>query len=241
MPRITREPLTRKAVESAKATGKAYRMRDATVPGLVLRVSAAGSKSWAVVWGRGQEKAFGDFPHVTLDGARDVARRLLGEIAEHGAPLAVIEAAKPKPLTLGDFIGEHYAPWALANQKAGQATVEAIGVVFGDLYDRELVKLGLSLPLVPFGQGFKDMAPALDALEAALLNKRIAHGGHPVLSNNAANATATQDPAGNRKLDKMRSTGRIDGMVALAMAMGAAQTAEAPTPDPYKERGLIFL
>lgn len=141
MPRITREPLTRKSVESAKATGKAYRMRDATVPGLVLRVSAAGRKSWAVVWGRGQEKAFGDFPHVTLDGARDTARRLLAEVAQHGAPLVVLEAAKPKPLTLGDFIREHYAPWALANQKAGQATVDAIGVVFGDLYDRELSKL----------------------------------------------------------------------------------------------------
>lgn len=110
-----------------------------------------------------------------------------------------------------------------------------------DVLMRELDRLGLSLPLVPFGQGFKDMAPALDALEAALLNKRIAHGGHPVLSNNAANATATQDPSGNRKLDKMRSTGRIDGMVALAMAMGAAQTADTPVADPYKERGLLIL
>lgn len=57
----------------------------------------------------------------------------------------------------------------------------------------------------------------------------------------AANATVTRDPAGNRKLDKQRATGRIDGVVALAMALGAAQSAEAPTPDPYAERGLVFI
>jgi phage terminase large subunit-like protein len=78
----------------------------------------------------------------------------------------------------------------------------------------------------PFGQGFQSMAPALDATERALLAKRISHGGHPVLTMCAANAVVTADPAGNRKLDKMKSTGRIDGMVALAMAAGSAAPAE---------------
>ena len=73
------------------------------------------------------------------------------------------------------------------------------------------------------------------------MNGRLAHGGHPVLTMCAANATVTRDPAGNRKLDKMRATGRIDGLVALAMALGAAQTVEAPAPDPYAERGLLIL
>ncbi len=91
-----------------------------------------------------------------------------------------------------------------------------------DVLKKELDRLGLDLPLVPFGQGFRDMSPALDALEAALLNGKVAHGGNPVLTMCAANATATQDPAGNRKLDKSRTTGRIDGMVALAMAFGIA-------------------
>ena len=110
-----------------------------------------------------------------------------------------------------------------------------------DVMQSELDRLGVRLPLVPFGQGFKDMAPALDTLEAELLQGRIAHDMHPVLSLCAANATTTKDPAGNRKLDKMRSTGRIDGLVALAMAMGVAQTVPAPAPDPYRERGLLFL
>lgn len=110
-----------------------------------------------------------------------------------------------------------------------------------DLLKKELDRIGLALPLVPWGQGYKDMAPALDALEAELLNARIAHGMHPVLTMCAANATTTKDPAGGRKLDKSRSTGRIDGMQALAMAIGIAQTADAPPVDPYATRGLLIL
>lgn len=78
------------------------------------------------------------------------------------------------------------------------------------------------LEIEGFGQGFQSMAPALDALEAELLNKRLRHGNHPVLSMCAAHAVAVTNPAGDRKLDKSKATGRIDGMVALVMAMGAA-------------------
>lgn len=91
-----------------------------------------------------------------------------------------------------------------------------------DLLKKELEKIGVSLPLVPFGQGFKDMAPAIDWLETALLNEQMAHGGHPVLTMCMANARIERDAAGNRKLNKAKATGRIDGAVALAMAMGIA-------------------
>ena len=91
-----------------------------------------------------------------------------------------------------------------------------------DILQKELERIGAVLPLEPFGQGLKDMSPALDALEAELLNERIAHGMHPVLTMCAANATTVRDAAGNRKLDKSKATGRIDGMQALAMAMGIA-------------------
>lgn len=141
MPRLNREPLTRARVEAEKPARQIRRLRDSTVPGLVLRILPNGSKKWAVIWGRGQEKIFGAYPVVTLDGARLQARRLLGEIADHGAPLAAIEAQKPKALTLSDYIRDHYAPWAKANQKAGQATVDAIEAVFGDLYGRELTAI----------------------------------------------------------------------------------------------------
>jgi phage terminase large subunit-like protein len=82
-----------------------------------------------------------------------------------------------------------------------------------------------------FGQGTKSMTPALRVLESEIMNGRLAHGNHPVLSMCAANAVVHgQDDA--RKLDKAKSAGRIDGMVALAMAFGVTP---AMTRDPeYK-------
>ena len=77
---------------------------------------------------------------------------------------------------------------------------------------------------VDFGQGFVSMAPALRSLESLLLNEKMRHGMHPVLSACAANAVVKMDEAGNRKLDKKRSRGRIDGMVAMAMAAAMLDT-----------------
>lgn len=73
---------------------------------------------------------------------------------------------------------------------------------------------------IEFGQGFVSMSPALRELESMLLNKKLRHGNHPVLSMCAANATVVQDPSENRKFVKAKASGRIDGMVALAMAVG---------------------
>ena len=94
-----------------------------------------------------------------------------------------------------------------------------------DLLQKELDKIGCELPLIPHGQGFKDMSVSLDALEAELLNGRINHGGHPVLTMAAANAIVVKDPAGGRKLDKSKATGRIDPLQAMAQAFGAAAKA----------------
>lgn len=104
---------------------------------------------------------------------------------------------------------------------------------------RELDMLGVDLPLIEWGQGFRDMAPALDALEAELLNGRIAHGGNPVLTMCAANATVVKDPTGARKLTKAKATGRIDGLQALAMAMGAASRSDYA--QPYEGAGFMFV
>ena len=89
-----------------------------------------------------------------------------------------------------------------------------------DLLKKEFDDLALTLPLMPFGQGFKDMAPAIDRLEEMLLNEQVAHGANPVLTMCMANARIEKDAAGNRKMNKAKATGRIDGAVALAMAVG---------------------
>jgi phage terminase large subunit-like protein len=73
---------------------------------------------------------------------------------------------------------------------------------------------------VEFGQGYVSMSPAIRELESKLLQKKLKHGNHPVLTMCAANATTVSDPAGNRKFTKQRSSGRIDGMQALAQAVG---------------------
>ena len=80
-------------------------------------------------------------------------------------------------------------------------------------------------------------SPSRTVLLAAL-NGKLSHGGNPVLTMCAANATVTKDPAGNRKLDKSRATGRIDGMQALAMAFGIAGQHE---PQGIESEEIFFV
>ena len=106
-----------------------------------------------------------------------------------------------------------------------------------DLLKKEFERIGADVPLVEWGQGFKDMAGALDHLEAELLNGRVRHGDNPVLSMCAANAVVTKDPTGARKLDKSKATGRIDGLQAMAMAFGVADRGD----DQPEGTGEIFF
>ena len=80
-------------------------------------------------------------------------------------------------------------------------------------------------------------------LESDLLNEKIAHGNHPILTMCAANSVVKSDPASNRKLVKLASNRRIDGMIALAMAVATAGEPKAEeTPQSYLEtEGLLVL
>jgi phage terminase large subunit-like protein len=104
-----------------------------------------------------------------------------------------------------------------------------------DILKKEFANLQVELPLQEWGQGFKDMSPAIDALEAELLNGRIAHNNHPVLTMCAANAIIQKDAAGNRKLDKSKANGRIDGLVAMAMAFGVAFNSEMSDAEAFND------
>lgn len=84
---------------------------------------------------------------------------------------------------------------------------------------------------IEFGQGFVSMSPALRELESRLLGGKLRHGNHPVLNMCAFNATVDIDPAENRKFVKGKQTGRIDGMVALAMAIGSMPSEVAEISD----------
>ena len=83
---------------------------------------------------------------------------------------------------------------------------------------------GIVLPLRKMRQGFKSMNACVDALEVNVLNRSIRHDKNPILTMCLGNAVVAMDAAGNRKLDKSRSRARIDGAIALAMALGIRAT-----------------
>ncbi len=95
------------------------------------------------------------------------------------------------------------------------------------------------LTMVRFGQGFESMSGPTKDLMRLVLSENLIHGNHPVLSWMADNVTAKIDEAENIKLDKAKSTERIDGMVALVMALARAMVnINAKTGSVYDERGI---
>ena len=93
-----------------------------------------------------------------------------------------------------------------------------------------------------FGQGFKDMSPPTKELMKLVLEKRIAHGGNPVLSWMMENIYIRTDPAGNIKADKQKSTEKIDGCIAMIMGLDRAIRCGNDTSESvYDQRGLLFL
>ena len=95
--------------------------------------------------------------------------------------------------------------------------------------------------MVPFGQGFRDMSPPTKELMRIVLEKKLNHGGHPVLRWNMDNTFVRTDPAGNLKIDKQKSTEKVDGAVALVMALDRAMKNQGGTGSVYDDRGLIWI
>lgn len=85
-----------------------------------------------------------------------------------------------------------------------------------------------------FGQGFISLGNAVRELETKLLQRKLKHGNQPILQMCAGNAVIEQDAAGNRKFTKKKSTGRIDGLVSLAMAVDALARYEEKAEPEYK-------
>ena len=100
----------------------------------------------------------------------------------------------------------------------------------------------MGFTVVPFGQGFKDMSPPSKELFKLVLEEKIAHGGNPVLRWMMDNVYMKTDPAGNIKPDKEKSTERIDGAVALIMALDRAVRHEnTPKASVYDNRGVFVI
>ena len=100
---------------------------------------------------------------------------------------------------------------------------------------------GMGFNVVQFGQGFMSMSPPTKELMKLVLEKRIAHGGNPVLRWMMDNIYVKQDPAGNIKPDKEKSTEKIDGAVAMIMALDRAIRCGGEPESVYNHRGLLIL
>jgi len=96
--------------------------------------------------------------------------------------------------------------------------------------------------VVPFGQGFKDMSPPTKELYKMVLSGEIAHNGHKVLRWMMGNVVIRSDPAGNIKMDKEKSTEKIDGAVAMVMALDRAiKCGNDGCSSVYDGRGLFII
>jgi phage terminase large subunit-like protein len=93
-------------------------------------------------------------------------------------------------------------------------------------------------PIWECRQGFATLSPPSKELERLVAEGKLRHGGNPVLRYCMSGLAFVEDPAGNIKPDRRRSTGRVDGMVALIMALEAWLTDETPGRSVYEDRGL---
>lgn len=101
---------------------------------------------------------------------------------------------------------------------------------------KDLENAGLTV--VQFGQGFASMSAPTKELLNAVLTRRLAHGGDPLLRWQASCCSALYDPAGNVKLAKPKRsshTKKIDSMVALVMALDGVMRAEPPSKGLFSE------
>ena len=98
----------------------------------------------------------------------------------------------------------------------------------------------MGFTVVPFGKGYKDMSPPTKELMKLTLEERIAHGGHEVLRWMMDNVYVRQDPARNIKMDKEKSTEKIDA-AATVMALDRAIRNQGSEERVYDGREFLFL
>jgi len=97
------------------------------------------------------------------------------------------------------------------------------------------------LPMVEFRQGFRSMSEPCKQLEAALVAGKLRTGADPVLRWMASNAAVIHDASENVRIAKDRCYERVDGIVALVMALGRAIVTEGPKTSVYDRRGVVVL
>ena len=85
------------------------------------------------------------------------------------------------------------------------------------------------------------MTAPLQEMEQLILKRRLNHGRNPILEWMNRNVVIYMDGNGNFKLDKRNSKEKIDGMVALAMAVGQYMTYKHQVIEAYSESDVFIL
>ena len=126
------------------------------------------------------------------------------------------------------------------NWKRYNITAIAYDRLFIDILEKELQSMGVSgLPFVPWGQGYMSMSKAINSLEEVILNGTFKHDNNPLLNMSVNNARIETDHTMGRRFTKKHSHGRIDPLVALAMAAGVAKS-EPEKPKPNYAVSFLF-
>ena len=141
-------------IKQLPANDKPYEVVDTEVKGFLLRVQPTGRKTFYFSYrnnaGKRKRIKIGVLgSSVTPAQARDMATSFAGKVSEgvdvqekrQSSRLTAKELAKN---SLKSFLEEHYLPWALANLKSGQQTVDSIKRAFPDYLALPLVDIQLA-------------------------------------------------------------------------------------------------
>ncbi len=123
-------------IARAKPRATPYEVLDTQCPGLLLRVQPSGAKRFYVTWARGRRKVIGRAELHTVEAMRTKAKRILLDAEEHGEPAIAENKRAPD---LGNFIREHYKPWAESGGlKHAKGELRALETEFGAWFNRPL-------------------------------------------------------------------------------------------------------
>lgn len=139
MPTVIREVLTRAGIATAEPRESNYRLWDAKVPGLCLRVYPTGVKTFELHHARGVTERIGRYPALTLDIARSRAKTNQGKYEQNGSI-----SKRDDPETLQAFIAGRYADWSKSSHKRSEANLKAIRNTFPDFLKLKLADLTIA-------------------------------------------------------------------------------------------------
>jgi hypothetical protein len=142
--------LTKRLVDALRPTEKPYERRDTEVTGFLCRVEPTGLKTFWLAYPFNGKRAnrfrLGQFPNVSVEGARALAKAAAGDIAKGIDPQARrqadrVQVVRDRLSILGVFLDERYEPWAVAHLKSATIQIQRIRSDFADWLEKPMTSL----------------------------------------------------------------------------------------------------